>query len=60
MNLRALSAAPLAAFVATTSGGGHGPAPCGTARPERQTVHLALKSGNFGGPDFFLDTTQTA
>ena len=21
---------------------------------------LALKSGNFGGPDFFLDTTQTA
>jgi uncharacterized protein YgbK (DUF1537 family) len=24
-----------------------------TARPERQTVHLALKSGNFGTTDFF-------
>lgn len=30
-----------------------------TARPERQTVHLALKSGNFGTTDFFTKAFAT-
>lgn len=30
-----------------------------TARPERQTVHLALKSGNFGTTDFFTKALAT-
>ena len=28
---------------------------CAAALPDGDTLHLALKSGNFGGPDFFTD-----
>ncbi|WP_434098011.1 nucleotide-binding domain containing protein [Streptomyces sparsogenes] len=28
---------------------------CAAALPDEDTLHITLKSGNFGGPDFFTD-----